>query len=111
MPDANHQAQKEYPMINILFLFPKSANPKELDEFISDTFIPRLKKDQGLLSLKMSDGQMMGRSAPPYSRIVEASFDSRESLMASIPADGDPAKEQLDNFGALVLSYDVNVLL
>ena len=98
-------------MINVLFLFPKSADPKELDDFISNNFIPRIKKNQGLLSLKMSEGQMMGRSVPPYSKIVEASFDSRESLMAAIPADGDPAQVKMDNFGTLVLSYDVTDLM
>ena len=111
MLDADHQAQKEYPMINVLFLFPKSADPKEVDDFISTKFVPRIKNNQGLLSLKMSEGQMMGRSAPPYSKIVEASFDSRESFMASIPANGDPGQAQMDKFGTLVLSYDVTDLM
>lgn len=99
-------------MVNILFLFPKSVDPKELDDFISNTFIPDLKKGKGLLSLKMSEGQMMSPGGPPpYSRVVEASFDSPESLMATAPAEGDPVREQMKSFGALLLSYDVNVLL
>jgi len=98
-------------MINILFLFPTSADPKVLDDLISNTLIPRLKTAKGLLSLTMSEGQIMGRSAPPYSRIVEASFDTIENLMATAPADGTPGKEQFDNLGGLFFSYDVKDLL
>jgi len=98
-------------MINVLFLFPKSADPKVLDDLISNTFIPRLKTAKGILSLTMSGGQIMGRSAPPYSRIVEASFDSLENLMATAPADGTPEKDQFENLGGLFFSYDVKDLL
>lgn len=99
-------------MINVIFLFPKSADPNELDEFISNTLIRDFKKTQGLLSLKISEGQIMSRKGPPpYSRIVEATFDTLENLMASAPEDGAPEKEQMDKLGGLMMSYDVNVLL
>lgn len=99
-------------MINVLFLFPKSADPKMLDDFVSNTFIPRLKTAKGVLSLKTNDGQIMSRGGPPpYAKIVEASFDSLESLMATAPADGAPEKEQMDNLGGLIISYDVQDLL
>lgn len=98
-------------MINVLFLFPKSADPKVLDDLISNALIPRLKTAKGLLSLTMSEGQIMGRSAPPYSRIVEASFDTLENMMATAPADGTPGKKQFEDLGGLFFSYDVQDLL
>jgi hypothetical protein len=112
MPDANHQAQKEYPMINVIFLFPTSADSQMLDDFISKGLIPSLKKAKGVLSLKTNDGHIMSRKGPPpYSRIVEATFDTLENLMATAPEDGDAEKEQFDKLGGLMISYEVNALL
>ena len=98
-------------MVNVLFLFPRSADPKMLDDLISNALIPRLKTAKGLLALTMSDGQIMGRSAPPYSRIVEASFDTLENMMATAPADGTPEKDQFEDLGGLFFSYAVQDLL
>jgi len=99
-------------MINVMFLFPKSADPQMLDNFISNSLIPQLKTAKGVLSLKTNDGQIMSRKGPPpYSRIVEATFDTLENLMATAPKDGAPEKEQMDKLGGLMMSYDVNVLL
>ena len=99
-------------MINVMFLFPKSADPKMLDDFISNGLIPPLKKAKGVLSLRTSDGHIMSRKGPPpYSRIVEATFDTLENLMATAPEDGAPEKEQMDKLGGLMMSYEVNVLL
>ena len=78
-------------MINVMFLFPKSADPQTLDDFISKGLIPSLKNAKGVLSLRTNDGYIISRKGPPpYSRIVEASFDELENLIATAPEDGSP---------------------
>ena len=98
-------------MINVLFLFPKSADLKTLDDFISNKFIPGVKQANGLRSLKLSAGDLMSPGGPPpYSRVVEASFDSLDEFMASVPPDGQPEKEYMKSLGTLILFYEVGEL-
>jgi hypothetical protein len=98
-------------MINVLFLFPKSTDLKALDDFISNKFIPGIKQAHGLRSLKLSAGDLMGAGGPPpYSRVVEASFDSLDAFMATVPPDGEPEKETMRSLGTLILFYEVSEL-
>ena len=98
-------------MIDVLFLFPKSTDLKALDDFISNSFIPGLKQAQGLRSLKVSAGDLMSAGGPPpYSRVVEASFDSLDEFMATVPLDGQPEKEYMRSLGTLILFYEASEL-
>lgn len=47
---------------------------------------------------------------PPYSRVVEASFDSLDKFMAIVPPDGQPEKEYMENLGTVILFYEVSEL-
>ena len=98
-------------MSHVLFLFPKSADLKTLDDFISSKFIPGIKQADGLRSLKLSAGNLMSPGGPPpYSRVVEASFDSLDEFMATVPPDGQPEKEYIKSLGTLILFYEVREL-
>jgi hypothetical protein len=98
-------------MINVLFLFPKSTDLKTLDDFISNKFIPGIKQAHGLRALKLSEGDLMSAGGPPpYSRVVEASFDTLDEFMATVPPDGQPEKEYMRSLGTLILFYEVSEL-
>ena len=43
-------------MINVLFLFPKSADLEAVDDFIANQFAPNLKQISGLRSVKPERG-------------------------------------------------------
>ena len=99
-------------MINVLFLFPKSADAKAVDDFLTNHLIPTNKKAPGLVSLKMSVGDLMGPGGPStYARIIEANYDSLSDVMAvaQSPA-GQAETEQLMALGAQVLMYEVEDL-
>ena len=96
-------------MIRILFCFPKSDNVEEIDEYITNTFIPRAKQIKGMQSIKMSGGDLMSPGGPPpYSRVVEGTLNSFEEMMAFVQ---DPATEEEREYtkklGVFVLYYEV----
>ena len=96
-------------MINVLVLFPISADPKVLDDFLSNTAIPFLKQARGLRSLKISSGDLMSGGPPPYSKVVEASFDSLDDWMALGESPGvQVLVDYIQSAGALMLGYEVN---
>jgi hypothetical protein len=99
-------------MINNLILFPKSANTEAVDRFVADVLAPALKAAKGLRSLRSSEGPLMGPGGPtPYTRIVEASFDSLDDMVTF--GGSQPAKdtaEQMQILGGLILFYEVSEL-
>jgi len=99
-------------MINVLTLFPKSTDPKTLDDFISNQMIPTLKQVNGLRSLKLSVGDLMSPVGPPaYSKVVEASFDSMDDWWANVQTPAAQAeKEFMMSIGCVMLFYEVNEL-
>ena len=71
-------------MIDVLILFPRDASPQELDGLVA-RMIPDLKEAEGLTSLRVSAGDLMGRGGPPpYSRVIEASFRALPDFMAFV---------------------------
>lgn len=69
-------------MIKVIALFPSTLSPEKIDELTSK-MIPAFRQAQGLISLTVSDGHMMSPGGPPpYSKVVEASFESLEVFMA-----------------------------
>jgi hypothetical protein len=47
---------------------------------------------------------------PPYAKIVEASFDSLNDVMAVVQSQTQDARDQMKALGALILMYEVNEL-
>jgi hypothetical protein len=71
-------------MLDVLILFPKSADPDALDEFVPK-LLEVMKASAGLTSIRASEGDLMARGAPPpYSRVIEASFASLADWMAHV---------------------------
>ena len=94
-------------MVHIQILFPKSTESIVLDRFFSDADF--IKKAHGFRSLKQSEGDIMSpMGPPPYSKVVEVSFDSQEEVHAfaqSNPLDG---KDHLKSLSVVMLIYDVS---
>jgi len=71
-------------MLDVLLLWPKSDDSAILDEMISK-LLPVMKDAPGLRRLRVSDGDLMARGGPPpYSRVIEASFESLADWMAHV---------------------------
>ena len=51
-------------MVNVLLLFPKSTDPKEVDDILANRFIPAHKQALGLRTLKISEGDVMSPGGP-----------------------------------------------
>jgi len=71
-------------VIEVLMLFPKTADSAQIEPVWS-FLLPLMKQAPGLRSLRVSEGDLMGRGAPPpYSRILLASFESLADWMAQV---------------------------
>jgi hypothetical protein len=97
-------------MINSLALFPNSIDPELLSNLLSRQ-IESLKKARGLLSIKMSEGNLMSPGGPPsFGKVLETSWDSLESFMTWVqnqtPSE-DADKDLLLENGAVLLFYEV----
>ena len=94
-------------MVHMQVLFPKSTDSAVLDRFISDADF--IKQAHGFRSLKQSEGDIMSPlGPPPFSKVIEISFDSQEDVYAfaqSNPLDG---KDHLKSLGVVMLIYDVS---
>jgi len=97
-------------MVNVLFLFPKAVDLKTLDDFLLNQLIPMVKQVQGFHSVKVSDGDIRSPGGPPpYSKIVELSFDSFDEMMMILQSQkSQPGNDPVKSFGPLILLYDVN---
>lgn len=75
-----------------------------------------LKEADGLLSLKLSDGDVMSPGGPPaYSTVLEATFDSLENFMGWVdsPWVQSPEAQADKNFmmehGAVLIFFEVTI--
>jgi hypothetical protein len=94
-------------MVHTLILFPKSTDPQTLDRFFSSTDL--LKQAHGFRSLKQSEGDIMSpMGPPPYSKVIEVSFDSQEDVYAFAQSHPLEGKDHLKRLGVVMLIYDVN---
>jgi hypothetical protein len=95
-------------MVHTLILFPKSIDPQALDRFYSS--VDSLKQAHGFHSLKQSEGDIMSlMGPPPYSKVIEISFDSHEAVFAYAQStEAQAGKENLKSLGGLMLIYDVS---
>lgn len=99
-------------MIKVLFFFPKSIAADEFDVFLAKGFIPTVRQAPGLRSLQVSSGDLMSPGGPPpYARVIEASFDSLEEMMAHVfSPDNQDNREQMKAFAAQIIYYEVEDL-
>lgn len=102
-------------MIHFLALFPKSIDLDIVDSYISE-LNKSLKEVEGLLSLTLSDGDLMSPGGPPaYSTVLEAKFDSLENFMEWVdsPWVQSPKAQADKNFlmenGAALLFFEVTI--
>jgi hypothetical protein len=71
-------------MLDVLLLWPKSQEAGVQHEMVAK-LIPLMKEAPGLRRLRVSEGDLMARGGPPpYSRVVEASFESLADWMAQV---------------------------
>ena len=96
-------------MVKVLFLFPRTADLAELEDFLQTVFVPGLSEAPEVRSVRASHGDVMSPGGPPpYSRIVEAEFGSLGDVIANVEApDAQPVRQRIRDFGALVLMYDM----
>lgn len=96
-------------MVHTLILFSKYTVSKTLDEILSGIDSP-VKQAHGFRTLKQSEGDIMSpMGPPPYSKVVEISFDSHEDVMAYAQSpEAQSAKDYFKSLGALMLIYEVS---
>ncbi len=97
-------------MVNALALFPISMGTEKIEELISMQ-IDSMKKAEGLISIKTSEGDLMSPGGPPsYSKVLESNWSSLEALMSWVqsqtPADNADKEYMLEN-GVVLLFYEV----
>lgn len=103
-------------MIDVLNLFPRELDEAGVDELLTQRLIPQLSKSGGLRSLKVSQGPVMSRGGPgPYSRVLEATFDSLADWMAAVDGlnamGGSPADlEKFQRLAPVVVFFEVTDL-
>jgi hypothetical protein len=93
-------------MVNVLMLFPKSADLKAVDDFSPTD--DSIKQAHGFRSLKQSEGDIMSpMGPPPYSKVIEISFDSLEDVVAyGQSPKAQSGKQYLKSLGAIMLIYE-----
>ena len=95
-------------MVHSLILVPKSTDRQALQPLFASTDL--LKQAHGVRTLKQSEGDIMSpMGPPPYSKVIEVSFDSHEDVFAfAQSAEAQAGKEYLKSLGGLILIYDVS---
>ena len=98
-------------MIKVLSLFPSTTEDQACDQLASK-MIQVMQQADGLRSLYISEGHIMSPGGPPpYSKVLEATFDSLEDFMAWVQTPAAQAdKKQMISSGVISIFYDVNKL-
>jgi len=95
-------------MLDVLLLWAKSEESIVRDDMIS-TLLLVMKEAHGLRRLRVSEGDLMARGGPPpYSRVIEASFESLSDWMAHVDVlnSRQDLREYLDVAPPLVVFFD-----
>jgi hypothetical protein len=98
-------------MIHLLALIPNTVAPEVTEDIISKLTLA-FKGVRGLGSIRISEGHIMSPGGPPpYSKVIEVSFDSLESLMAWVQTPAAQAdKELAGSLGIVRIFYEVKEL-
>ena len=96
-------------MLDVLLMWPKSEDAGALDDMVGK-LIQIMKGAQGLRRLRVSEGDVMARGGPPpYSRVIEASFDSLADWMAQVDAfKSRPDFAEYDRVAPLIVFFDAS---
>ena len=100
-------------MLDVLLLFPQELDAAEVDALLAKRLIPEFTRAAGIRSLRQSAGTVMSRGAPsPYSRVLEASFDTLADWMATVDAlnsmgDSPADREAFQRLAPLVVFFEV----
>ncbi len=94
-------------MLDVLLLWSKSDEAGVQDEMVSK-LLPIMKEARGLRRLRVSEGDLMARGGPPpYSKVVEASFESLADWMAQVDAfKSRPDFAEYDRVAPLIVFFD-----
>ena len=96
-------------MIKTLMLFPKSTDLKALEKELENPG-RQVRQAHGFRSQRQSVGDIMSpMGPPPFSKVIETSFDSLEDVVAfgqSPAAQG--SKDYLKDLGAIMLIYELS---
>jgi hypothetical protein len=98
-------------MIDVLTLFPNTIGQEEFDNNLSN-IVTAFRGADGLRSVKISAGHIMSPGGPPpYSKVIEASFESLELFMAWVESPAAQSmKDLFTDSGIVRLFYEVNDL-
>ena len=97
-------------MIRVLSLIPNTIEENKRDQIV-EKMIQAIQKADGLRSLYVSEGHIMSPGGPPpYSKVLEATFDSFEDFMAWVqtPASQADKEEMMRNMVGIY--YEVKEL-
>ena len=94
-------------MLDVLLLWSKSDESGVQDEMVSKLLLS-MKGASGLRRLRVSEGDLMARGGPPpYSRVIEASFESLADWMAQVDAfKSRPDFAYYDRVAPLIVFFD-----
>lgn len=100
-------------MIKSITLYPSSLDLEKMETILSGQ-IASMKKENGLLSIIVSEGNLMSPGGPsPFAKVLETSWDSLENFMAWVQKQTQEEhanKDHLIEKGAVLLFYEVNDL-
>jgi hypothetical protein len=97
-------------MINLLILIPRTVKSQVVDNIFTK-ILPALKQAQGLCELKVSEGHIMSPGGPPpYSKVIEASFESLEVFLtwAKQISTSQSVKELMVKNGIISIYFEVS---
>ena len=86
-------------MIRVLSLIPNTIEENKRDQIV-EKMIHAIQQADGLRSLHVSEGHIMSPGGPPpYSKVLEATFDTLEDFMAWVqsPAAQEDKEEMMRN--------------
>lgn len=99
-------------MVVVMFLFPKSAEAKEVEVLVRERLLPSL-RTSGARSVTESQGDLMGSAGPqiPWAKVIVGTYDSFGDAMAGRESpEGQAGTEQMKRIGAQVLLYEAKAV-
>ena len=97
-------------MIKVLSLIPSTIEENKRDQ-LTEKMIHAIQQAEGLRSLSVSEGHIMSPSGPPpYSKVIEASFDSLEDFMAWVQTPASQADKEEIIRNSVGIYYEVKEL-
>ena len=95
-------------MIQAITLFPPSIDSEVFESLFAE-LESSLKQFTGFLSIKVNKGHIMSPGGPPpFSKVIEFSFDSLENMMAWTQSDAAQSqKENMLKLNSIMIYFEV----